>query len=55
MLDHRLRLKNISGIKTSIFGPTITHVMYADDIVLFTKASRKDAANLVKVLEKYCS
>ena len=55
MLDHELRLKKISGIKTSISGPTITHVMYADDIVLFSKASGKDAASLNRVLEKYCS
>ena len=55
MLDHELRLKKISGIKTSISGPTITHVMYANDIVLFSKASGKDAASLNRVLEKYCS
>lgn len=55
MLDHELRLKNTSGIKTSISDPIITHAMYVNDIVLFTKASRKDATNLVKVLDKYCS
>lgn len=55
MLDHKLRLKNTSGIKTNISDPIITHAMYAIDIVLFTKASRKDATNLVKVLDKYCS
>lgn len=55
MLDHELRLNNICGIKTSISGPTITHVMYADDVVLFTKATRRDAINLVQVLNKYCS
>ena len=55
LLDYKLRSKNISDIKTSISGPTITHVMYADDIVLFTKATRRDASNLVWILEKYCS
>lgn len=55
LLDYELRLKNISGIRTSISGPTITHVMYIDDVVLFTKAARRDASNLVRVLEKYCS
>ena len=54
LIEHDLRLKNIAGIKSSINGPTISHVMYADDIILFTKASRKDAESLVKTLEKYC-
>ena len=53
-IEHDLKLKNIAGIKSSISGPTISHVMYADDIILFTKASRKDAESLVKTLEKYC-
>lgn len=55
LLDYELRLKNISGIKTSISGLTITHVMYVDDVVLFTKATRRDATDLVKVLDKYYS
>jgi len=29
--------------------------MYADDIVLFSKASRKYAASLVRIMEKYCT
>ena len=53
-IEHDLKLKNIVGIKSSISGPMISHVMYADDIILFTKASRKDAESLVKTLEKYC-
>ena len=54
LLDHELSLKNVSGIKTSIRGPTIIHVMCADDIVLFSKATRRDATTLMKTLDKYC-
>ena len=54
LIEHDLRLKNVAGIRTSISGSTISHVMFADDIVLFSKASKKDAENLVKILEKYC-
>lgn len=53
-IEHELRLKNIAGIKSSINRPTISHVMYAEDIILFTKASRNDAEISVKTLEKYC-
>lgn len=35
LIDHELKLKNINDFKTSISGPTITRVMYADDIVMF--------------------
>ena len=55
LLDHEVRTKNISGIKASSRGSTITHVMYADDIILFSKATSKDAYNINAVLEKYCS
>ncbi|KAK9990862.1 hypothetical protein SO802_025847 [Lithocarpus litseifolius] len=54
LLEKELMNKNFSGIKASQRGPTITHVMYADDIVLFSKAGIKDAHCLVRVLNKYC-
>ena len=53
MLDSELRNKNLYGIKTNKSGPTITHVIYADDIVLFPKASRKDVGTISRILEKY--
>ena len=55
MLDKELRDGNISGVKPSIRGPTITHVMYADDIILFSKATKNDARRLADCLDKYCS
>ena len=53
MLDNELRAGNVSGAKPSARGPAITHVMYADDIVLLSKATRNDAKRLVDCLEKY--
>ena len=53
MLDSELRNKNLYGIKTNKSGPTITHVIYADDIVLFPKASREDVGTISRILEKY--
>ena len=53
MLDHKLRQSNIKGIKTSISRPTITLVMYTDNIVLFSKATKKDVETISEILEKY--
>ena len=52
MIDQELAIK---GVKASIGGPAITHVMYADDIILFSKATRRDAAKINECLDKYCS
>jgi len=55
MLDKELRDGNISDAKPSIRGLALTHVMYTDDIVLFSKATINDAKRLVDCLEKYCT
>ena len=44
----------MSGVKASIGSTPITHVMYADDIVLFSKACRREANTINDCLEKYC-
>ena len=46
--------KNISGVKASIGSTPITQVMYVDDIVLFSKACRREANAINDYLEKYC-
>ncbi len=35
-------------------GPAFMNVMYADDIMLFTKASNREVQALDACLEKYC-
>lgn len=53
MRDKELNVGNISSAKTSSRGPALTHVIYADDIVLFSKATRNNAERLALCLEKY--
>ena len=42
MLDRELNSGNVSGAKASVRGPTITYVMYADDIVIRRYKIRED-------------
>ncbi|XP_060972639.1 uncharacterized protein LOC133038488 [Cannabis sativa] len=56
----RLMAKNeagkIAGFKfTRGGGAAITHLMFADDIILFGKASVKEANNFLKCFDEYCA
>jgi hypothetical protein len=44
----------ISGVQMNLGGPAFTHVMYADDLILFSKENRREATILNECLEKYC-
>ncbi|KAL4283624.1 hypothetical protein GQ457_16G014760 [Hibiscus cannabinus] len=43
----------IRGIRASQNGPRVNHLLYADDCILFTKNSEKEAMRLKHVLEAY--
>uniref|UniRef100_A0A803P5V7 Reverse transcriptase domain-containing protein n=1 Tax=Cannabis sativa TaxID=3483 RepID=A0A803P5V7_CANSA len=45
----------ITGFKISRNGPAITRLMFVDDIILFGKATIKEARGFLKCLEDYCS
>lgn len=53
MLVRKLMKGNINGAKASNRSPALIHIMYADYIVLFSKATRHDARTLSNCLEKY--
>ena len=54
LLDWEFHFKKISGVKANLNGPAITHVMYADDMVLFSKATRMEAKAINECLDMYC-
>ena len=54
LLDREFMDGRLRGVKASLAGPTLTHIMYANDIVLFTRANQRDASTLNSCLEKYC-
>lgn len=45
MLDRELVVGNISGAKASARSSALKHLIYANDIVLFSKATRNDACH----------
>ena len=51
----RILGRKIKWSQSQSNGLTITHIMYADDIVLFSKANRTEANVLNSCLEKYCN
>lgn len=53
MLTNSLDWNKISGISLSKHGPKFNHLFFADDSMLFTNASCKEAYELINVLNCY--
>uniref|UniRef100_A0A2N9HV68 Reverse transcriptase domain-containing protein n=1 Tax=Fagus sylvatica TaxID=28930 RepID=A0A2N9HV68_FAGSY len=54
LIDRNFERKSLPGAKMNVAGPAITHVMFADDLMLFTKANRREVATLNECLDTYC-
>ena len=55
MIDREHANGTICGVSMNRGGPAFTNVMFADDIMLFSKALSRDVAALNKCLETYCN
>ena len=55
LIDREQAAGTVSGVKMNTGGPAFTNVMFADDIMLFSKAFNRDVFALNNCLEKYCS
>lgn len=44
----------IEGIQASTFGPSITHLLFADDSFLFLKVSTSGITTIQSILDSYC-
>ena len=47
--------KNYIGIPTHCSGPKILFLMFADDCVMFAKASQNACNNINRILKKFCA
>ena len=54
LIDREFFKGAIKGVKMNVAGPAFTHVMYADDIMLFAKANSSEVKILDDCLETYC-
>lgn len=53
LINRAMDADRIKGVKISRGSPAISHLMYADDIVLFWKAFVREVAAMMDCLEKY--
>ncbi|XP_021735275.1 uncharacterized protein LOC110701958 [Chenopodium quinoa] len=44
---------DIHGVKASRRGPEISHLLFADDSLLFTRANRRECSHIVDILNQY--
>lgn len=55
IINTAVREGNLKGVKLSRNGPTITHLLFADDMVLFLEAEESQVSTMMDCLNKFCS
>ena len=53
LIGEAVRNKNLSGISISRGYPTITHLLFADDCVIYCKANGQESRELRNILQQY--
>lgn len=54
MLANAEQEQRIKGVKVSRNSPMVTHLMYADDVVIYCRANSNEAAIVRCILQEYC-
>ncbi|CAN6678460.1 unnamed protein product [Malus baccata var. baccata] len=44
----------INGVQINPQGPSISHIFFADDTLIFLKADQKNCSNIVNIIKEYC-
>jgi hypothetical protein len=53
LLHHAEATNGIKGIKLAQTAPTVNHLLFADDSLLFVEATKEGAASIRSILQKY--
>lgn len=54
LIQNATELGYIDGIRVSGHGPCLSHLIFADDTLIFLKATKTNCTNIVKLLQTYC-
>ena len=54
LLKSRIQSSNLRGITVAASAPMVSHLLFADDSLLFFKANRESADQVKDVLHIYC-
>lgn len=55
LISKEVVLNNWKGLKASKGGPSITHLFFADDLVLFAKTTNPICATVMNTLDIFCN
>jgi hypothetical protein len=55
LIDREFLAGTVKGVKMNVAGPAFTHVMYADDIMVFARANYREVKILDDCLDTYCT
>ncbi|XP_027174276.1 uncharacterized protein LOC113773872 [Coffea eugenioides] len=53
LLNNGIRNKQITGVKIAKQGPSVSHLFFADDSLIFCKANGDEAGHIKEILECY--
>lgn len=54
LLKSRIESSQLNGIKVAPTSPVVSHLVFADDSLLFFKANQESAEEVKTVLQLYC-
>jgi hypothetical protein len=55
LIERAVQRGDVHGVRANRVGPVVTHLMYADDIILFSRAKLAEIKALEQCVKTYCS